>query len=159
MTFNEHDWVIHSKTGNRGQVLEIADDIAYIELDNGVEMDFLISELMLEEDYKSPEEERQEEIESADAVTLKVAEMILPEVRNMWVALAMIQADKAAVAVRLLGGSASPWEEMNAFHKMNFICVSTHTKFIDWVHAYNENNMVEFQKDIMTALNKRVGLE
>ena len=159
MTFNERDWVIHTKCGNRGQVLEIADGIAYIELDNGVEMDFPVSDLMLEDDYTSPEEQKQEEMAFADAATLMVAELILPEVRNIFVALAMKIAAESGAAVILLGGSASPWEEMNAYHKMNFISVSTDTQFIDWVNAYNENNMALFQLNILVALGEKVGIK
>jgi len=164
MTFNSipfdtDDRVIHKTNLTRGVVLEIDDGIAYLEMDNGVEMDFHVSDLMLESEYKSPEEERQEEMAFADAATLMVAGLILPEVRNLLVGLAMKMADEAGTAVITLGGTASPWSEMNAFHKMNFICVATHTKFIDWVNAYNDNDMALFQLNILVAMGERAGIK
>lgn len=155
MSINERDWVIHTKSGNRGQVLEIADGIAYIELENGVEMDFSISDLILESEHKSPEEERQEDMALADDTVRAVAELILPEVKSIFITLAQRLAASSGLAVIALGGSAAPWEEMNAYHKMNFISVSTGTKFIDWVNAYNDGNMAVFQLSILVALGER----
>jgi len=157
MIFNEGDRVIHSTKLIRGTVLETDDGIVYLEMDNGVEMDFSGTDLMLESEYKSPEEERQEEM-AADAATLFVAELIFPEVRNIFVALAMKMADEAGAAVIALGGSASTWEEMNDFHRMNFISVATHTQFIDWVNAHNDDRMAAFQLEVLMALEMAVGI-
>lgn len=158
MTFNEGDRVIHKTRLDRGTVVDGYDGIAYIELDNGVEMDFPVAELMLEEEYKSPHELRQEEMAAADEATLFVAELILPEVRNIFVALAMKMADEAGAAVIALGGSASPWEKSNAFHKMNFISVATNTRFIDWVNAHNDDRMTAFQLEVLLAMEMAVGI-
>lgn len=154
--FGVGDRVIHPIKLVRGTVLEIDDGIAYIELDTGVEMDFPVTSLEAEAEYKSPEETAGERLgkEISNATTIKVAELILPEVRNMFVALAQMKAEQAGVAVVLLGGSAAPWEQMNDFHRMNFICVTTGTKFSDWVDAYNEHKMDEFQQTIITNLEE-----
>lgn len=47
---------------------------------------------------------------------------------------------------------------MNAYHKMNFISVSTGTTYMDWVHAYNENKMAKFQLAIIAMLGKKAGI-
>lgn len=158
MTFNEGDRVIYLSKLTHGTVLEVFDGRVYLEMDNGVEMDFSEADLMLEAEDKSPEEVRQRDMALDDAVALKVAELIFPEVRNLFVALAMRMAAEAGAAVIALGGSASPWEETNAFHKMNFISVATNTTFVDWVTAYNDNNMAAFQLSILGAIGMRAGI-
>lgn len=158
MTFNEGDRVIHKTRDLRGTVLEVAGGMVYVETDNGVEMDFFIPDLMLETEYKSPEEERREKVSYADAVTVAVSELILAEVRNLLIGLAMMKAEKAAEAVVALGGTAVAWDNLNAFQKMNFISVSTNTQFIDWVDAYNENKMAKFQLTVIVALGQAVGI-
>lgn len=110
-SFNKGDRIIHPEKLIRGTVLEVDDGIAYLEMDNGVEMDFPEGVIVREEYYKSPEEKRQEEMALADSVTLAVAELILPEVRNLLVGLAKMRAEKAGEAVRALGGTAAPWRK------------------------------------------------
>ena len=148
--FNEYDWVIHTKTGNRGQVLEIADDIAYLELENGVEMDFPVSDLMLEADYQTPEETAGDRLGEAldgkmPAAVLVTCELMLADMRPALVRMGELYSEQAAHAITVLGGSATPWTEMNAYHKMNFVSVVTSIPLEKWVEAYGNNTLTRLQ--------------
>ena len=143
--FNMDDRVIHKDNLFRGTVLEVCDGWAYLELDNGVEMEFPVSELMLESEYKSPEEKKREEMETTNTEKLAIAELILPEIRSILVTLGRSAAEQGMLAVIAIGGSATPWDELNAFHKMNFISVATGVPFEQWETGYHAGTLANVQ--------------
>ena len=155
MTINEQDWVIHPKTGNCGQVLEIADGVAYLELENGVEMDFPVSELVLESEYKTPHEQKEEALSNADEEKKKVAEEIWPLVRDTLAVLTERYAEEVAVAVKqTMGGTATPWNELSAYHKMNYLVALTGTSFEKWEEAHKTNTLARLQLTVMMVMGQ-----
>ena len=152
--FNEGDKIVNIKTGDHGMFLEEYAGVAYLEMDNGVEMDCSVNSIVLEEDYKTPEEIKQEEMTLASEANHAIAELIFPEVRSLLVTMAKHMAEKAALSIIVLGGSATPWDEMDAYHKMNFISVATGTSFKDWMSAYNKNGLDILQLSIFTAIGE-----
>ena len=155
MTFNEGDQVIHKSKLDRGTVLEVADGIAYLEMDNLVEMDFPLSDLVLESEYKSPADLEKEVMDLKSDANKKLAEVIWPKIRPVLANMTSVYALSAEAAVGILGGEATPWEELTAYHKMNFLCIWTKTKFEDWVDAADVGKLGDVQLAIMT----QIGLE
>lgn len=150
----ERDWVIHSKTGNCGQVLEISNGIAYIELENGVEMDFPVAELVLESEYKTPADIEQEQMDAADEDKKAAAEIIWPKIRPVLAHLTQLYMEHMAVAVTAIGGSSSPWDELTAYHKMNFLCIWTKIPFEKWVDAKDVGMLDKLQLTIMGKIGE-----
>ena len=110
---NEGDKIVNNKTGDHGTFLEECAGIAYLERDNGVEMDCSVSDIVLEADYKTSEKIKQEEMTLASKANHAIAELIFPEVRSLLVTMAKHMAEKAAISIIVVGGSATPWDEMD----------------------------------------------
>lgn len=150
--FKENDEVIHPERNMRGTVLEVDRDTVYLEMRNGVEMDFPASKLMLASEYRTDAEKRDDEDKYLTAALMAVSELIIPRVQPLLYNLTNLQASAAGDAIRLLGGSATPWDEMSAYHKMNFLCVTTQTKIEDWVIAYKDCKLTELQRAIVLRM-------
>lgn len=56
--FNEGDRVVAKDTRAFGTVLETYEDMACVELDNGVEMEYKLDQLITEDEFKNHEEEK-----------------------------------------------------------------------------------------------------
>lgn len=146
LMFNDGDRIV-TKDGYRGKFIEEYAGVAYLELDNGVELDCPILDIMLEADYKTPEEIKREKSLLSQKENDAVAECILPNVEPLILALAEFQARGAALAVSVLGGSAKSWDDLTAFQKMNFVCIASGVKFSEWVDAYNNDKMTTFLRN------------
>ena len=155
MTFNDGDRVIHKTRLDRGTVVDSDGGTIYIELDNGVEMDFSALDLMLEEDYKTPHEVEQGAINAVAKDKKKAAEEIWPKIRPILASMTHLYADNASMAVVALGGAAGSWDEMTTYHKMNFLCVWTKTSFDDWINSAEIGKLDDLQLLILT----QIGLE
>lgn len=139
--FDEGDRVIHKTRLDRGTVLEIDDGTVYIEMDNGVEMDFHVSELMMESEYKTPADIEREKMDAVDADKKAAAEIIWPKLRPATVRLVELYHANIAMAANQLFGSATPWAELTAYHKMNFLVVLSKFSFEKWMEANNNGKL------------------
>lgn len=152
MMFSEGDRVVINKCGTRGKFMEEYAGVAYLELDNGVEMDCSTSAITLEADYKTPEEIKQEEAKGAITENQAIAELILPQITTILLTMAEQYAEQVVLSIGVIGGTATPWDKLTAYHKMNFICVVTNTRFSDWVKVYNNKRTASFQMTIFAAI-------
>lgn len=156
MIFNEGDRVVHSTKGDRGTVLELDGSTVYLEMDNGVEMDFPADVLVLESEYKTPHEKEQEAIEAASAEKKQVAEEIWPLVRDTLAILTERYVEEVNVALRMVGGEGASWDKLTAYHKMNYLAVLTGTTFEKWEEAHKTNTLPRLQLAVMMAMGQNL---
>lgn len=152
--FNEGDRIIHPTKMVRGEVLEIYDGIAYIEMDNGVETDFPVDELMLESEYKSPDEIEKEKMEAADEEKKAIAERIWPNIRPVIADLTERCHANAMAAVSVLGGSGTSWDELTSYHKMNYLIAWSGISFDQWADAADVGKLDSIQLALMAQLGE-----
>jgi hypothetical protein len=157
--FNEGDRVIHTGKLIRGEVLEIDGNTAYLEMDNGVEMDFPVSDLILESEYKTPDEIKRELDDLVDESKKKAAEVIWPKIRPVIACLVeSYVVNRVEPSVKALGGSATPWNELSAYHKMNYMCALTGTTLDQWIDAADVGKLPLLQLTIMAQIGEAASL-
>lgn len=152
--FEVDDRVYIPSNGATATVLEVDDDIVYVELDNGVEMDFRSGQLV-------SQEEREAEVDklrptpskhSSDSYIPMLARQGLeeiwtvingaaPDVVNMVkqfhisFAALLTQAPITAIIMDSAGLKTEPWETLSTHEKLKWIAAITGINLVTWCHA------------------------
>ena len=129
--FNVGDVVRNVAANIAGEIVEIDGDTVYIEQDNGAEVDFPLSTLVLESDFQAKHGGAVQEDPGAhayDATYEKVIDHLYP---------AMLEVGQAAHAhiAPVPGITPKRWEELSALQKLNVMSDATDTPVKLWIDA------------------------
>jgi len=140
-----NDRVCIRETGYAGVVGEIAGNIVYVDMDNGVEMEMKIGDLVLESEYETPFDIEQRSIkEHADETTDK-AQAVLDTLKKEIIDIGRMTQENAALLIMGIGGSAGKWDTLNAFQKLNFVAMATSIPVEVWMQGYEDGELAKLQ--------------
>jgi len=139
------DRVCIRETGYAGVVGEIAGNIVYVDMDNGVEMEMKIDDLVLESEYETEfDTERRVKNEQEDIANSN-AQAVLDSLDEKLINIGRLTQETASLAVALLGGAAGEWNTLTAGQKLNFIAVATTIPVASWIEWHQLGKLAKLQ--------------
>lgn len=126
-------------TNDAGIIDEISGNLAYVVMDNDVEMEYPLDALILESDYK-PSDEENHLTEKNNAAKCATSQVILDALYETTIKLGQVVHMHASSAVIVIGGSACDWESLNAYQKMNFIAMASTIPLDKWTEEFKKND-------------------
>lgn len=148
MTFQPGDRVHVVTSVSSAVVLEQDGDLVYVELPNGVEMEYDVSAIIYEDDYVSPEElveilkeEEQAKVEAEltkiwNAVDSRLQALTMLYHQNITKILSSIS-PAAASTVEV----QTTWDDVSSFQRLNILAVLTSIPVAMWKDAYENDKM------------------
>lgn len=127
------------KNGDAGIIGEIDGNVAYIDMDNGVEITMILDDLILESDYQ-PTDEENRATEEENAAKCASSQKVLDVLYDQIIKLGQIFHRNAMAGVVALGGSGNNWESLNAYQKMNFISIATSIPLDVWIETVEKDD-------------------
>ncbi len=128
------------KNGDAGIIGEIDGNVAYLDMDNGVEITMILDDLILESDYQPTDAENratEEDNAAKCASSQKVLDVLYESIINMG---QIFHRNAMAAVVVAFGGSGNDWESLNAYQKMNFISIASGFPLDEWTKAFEKND-------------------
>ena len=129
--FNVGDVVRNEKANIVGRIVEIDGDTFYIEQENGVEVDFQASSLVLESAFQAKHSGAVEEDAGAHAYD----EVYQAVIDNLYPAIMEIGQLAHANSPRVPGITPKPWDGLTSLQKLNVISDVTDTPVKTWIDA------------------------
>ena len=152
--FAEGDLVRVKATGDLARLLEIADGTAYIELaSNGVEMEYPVAAIVLDEEYMSPEQKAALEKAESDAKQYEKEQAILDKLPE--IIINFVKGAYQNFPARVLF-HAPIWEELNAHQKINWVAVLTQIPAAMWIDGYDNNTLSRLEMVAIINIGKQV---
>lgn len=127
-------------TGAIGVIAEIDGDIAYIDMDNGVEMSMFLSDIILESKYVTKFEKQTRRSDEETVAKHAISQEVIDVLYEQIIRLGQWAHASASSAVIALGGGVSAWESLNAYQKMNFISVATAIPVDVWFETFKKDD-------------------
>ena len=114
-----------------GVVVETDGDRVYFEQDNGAEVDFVASALVLESDFQA-----EHDISADDAVASPGDDLACGAVmNNLYPAVIALGRQAHAQISSVPGVTAKSWDDLNASQQLNVLCKATETPLEIWMDA------------------------
>lgn len=149
-----NDRVRIRKTGDGGVIGDMCDDIVFVDLDNGVEVELSISSLILESEYETPHERKEREENEGKEQRIKDSQEVLDTIAESIVNLGRLTHAEAAVLIVAIGGSSGTWESANAYQKLNFVAIATNIPTDVWIQALKDGELGKLQLTALAMIGK-----
>jgi hypothetical protein len=137
-----------------GAVIDIDGDTVYIEQDNGCEVDFPATTLVLEKDFQA----RHDTSLRADAAASRSDPVYAAVLANIYPAVLQLGQAEHAAAERIPGVTPKTWDELSALQKLNAVSAATEVPIKAWIDANQPGakpNIGALQLSILGALKKK----
>ena len=129
--FSEGDIVRNVAAGIVGTVVEIDGETVYLEQENGVEVDFPASALVLEQSYQA-----KHNISVRDDAGSHLNDPVYDAViDNLYPAILEIGQEAHRSAPPVPGVEQRPWDNLSALQKLNTVSAATDVAVADWIAA------------------------
>lgn len=146
MSFNPGDKVHVVTAVSSAIVLEQAGDLVYVELPNGVEMEYDASAIIYESDYEEQESETKETLLSVNWSGVDSAD-VWDAVDKQLQALTKLYHQKLTTVLNTIGPNApdpktvKTWDQVPCHKRLNILAVLTAIPVDIWRDAYENNKM------------------
>ena len=128
------------KNGDAGIIGEIDGNVAYLDMDNGVEITMILDDLILESDYQ-PTDEENRATEKENAAKCAASQKILDALYDTTIRLGRLAHRNVSAEVIAFGGSGPcDWESLNAYQKMNYIAVGSAISLDVWIETVEKDD-------------------
>jgi len=114
-----------------GEVIEIDGDTVYIEQDNGCEVDFPSTALVLEKDFQA----RHDISLRPDAAAQQNDATYAAVLANVYPAVLQMGQQTHAEAERIPGVTPKTWDELSPLQKLNAVSAATDVPIKAWIDA------------------------
>ena len=129
--FKEGDLVRNVAAGIVGEVVEVDGDTVYLEQENGVEVDFPASTLVLEKSFQA----RYDTSVRNDAGSRAHDPVYDSVVENLYAAILEIGQAAHRSVEQVPGVEPRSWESLSALQKLNAVSGATDIPVADWIAA------------------------
>lgn len=136
-----------------GVVVEIDGDTVYLEQENGVEVDFDRSKLVLDDEYQARHGAAVRDDDASHA-----NDPIYDDVmRNLYPAIVELGEAQHASVKQAPGVAARRWNDLTSLQKLNAISVATDVPVQDWVEANRPGAATALGPFQLAILSRRSG--
>lgn len=154
---NIGDRVCNRHTGsNAGVIGDMTEVIAFVDMDNGVEMELRLSDLILAVDYVPPQQEMDTMVAAELEAQNDLAQTVIDSLGEGLIKFGQIQHESASMAVIALGGSATKWDSLTALQQLNFVSIVTGISTKEWIEANVDGKLTSFKFMALAYIGKKM---
>jgi len=163
--FNENDIVVVKSSGAYATILEVADDIVYVELNsNGAEMEYNVDQLIMADEFekakREAEEARRQEIAAEAAARpshLALGEYVPQKGDRARAASVIAKLEECSDQVPLFDAARKAiddFDSLDAFDKVKHLSKYSGVPMVVWMAAGDIHSVME-KNDMIMAINRK----